>query len=45
MFTSPETALALAKLHQKELIQEAERSRLMARVRRSRKVRDSRIQN
>jgi hypothetical protein len=45
MFTSPETALALAKLHEKELIAEAERSRLLAKVRRNRKSRASRIQN
>jgi hypothetical protein len=45
MFTSPETALTLAKLHQKELIAEAERSRLLASARRSRKSRASRIQN
>jgi hypothetical protein len=45
MFTSPETALTLAKLHQQELIAEAERSRLLASARRSRKSRASRIQN
>jgi hypothetical protein len=45
MFTSPETALTLAKMHQKELIAEAERSRLLASARRSRKARASRIQN
>ena len=45
MFTSPEPALAIAKLHQKELIAEAERSRLLASARRNRKSRASRIQN
>jgi len=45
MFTSPDTVLALAKLHHKELLAEAERSRLLARARRSRKSRASRIQN
>ena len=45
MFTSPETALTLAKMHHKELIAEAERSRLLASARRSRKSRASRIQN
>lgn len=45
MFTSPETVLTLAKLHQKELIAEAERGRLLALARRSRKTRAPRIQN
>jgi len=42
MFTSPDTFFDLAKLHQKELIAEAERSRLLSRARRSRTKRSER---
>jgi len=45
MFTSPETVLALAKLHQKELIAEAEHSRLLSRVRREHRARSARSQS
>jgi hypothetical protein len=45
MFTSPETVLDLAKLHQKELIAEAERSRLLSRVRRAHRARSARAQS
>jgi hypothetical protein len=42
MFTSPDTFFDLAKLHQKELIAEAERSRLLSRARRTRTKRSER---
>jgi hypothetical protein len=42
MFTSPQTVLDLAKLHQKELIAEAERSRLLSRARRAHRTRSAR---
>jgi hypothetical protein len=45
MLISPETARTLAKLHQAEIRADAERGRLFAIARRSRKVRASRIQN
>lgn len=44
MYTSPETVFDLAKLHQRELIAEAERSRVLSsarRHRRGRSVRDT----
>jgi len=42
-----ETVRTLAKLHQAEILADAERGRLLARARRSRsrKVRESRLQN
>lgn len=42
MLFSPETVLDLARLHQKELIAEAERARLLARARRGRRMRFTR---
>jgi hypothetical protein len=45
MLISPETARTLAKLHQAEIRADAERGRLLALARRSRKVRTSHIQN
>ena len=45
MFIAPETAMSIAKLHQAEVLADAERGRLLALARRSRKVRVSRIQN
>lgn len=45
MLISPETVRTIAKLHQAEILAEAERGRLLARARRSRKVRESKIQN
>ena len=45
MLISLETARTIAKLHQAEILADAERGRLLTRARRSRKVRVSRIQN
>ena len=42
MFTSPITILDLARLHQKELIAEADRARLLSRARRGRHTRSAR---
>jgi hypothetical protein len=42
MFTSPQTVLELAKLHHQELVAEAQRSRLSARVRRAARQRSAR---
>lgn len=45
MLISPETARTLAKLHQAEIRADAERGRMFASARRSRKLRASRTQN
>ncbi|MCP2328239.1 hypothetical protein HDA40_006746 [Hamadaea flava] len=42
MFTSPQTVLELAKLHHQELVAEAQRNRLSARVRRAARQRSAR---
>ncbi|NUR73455.1 MAG: hypothetical protein HOU81_21765 [Hamadaea sp.] len=42
MFTSPDTLFDMAKLHQQELIAEADRSRVLARARKSRTKRAER---
>jgi len=42
MFTSPQTVLELAKLHHAELVAEAQRNRLTARVRRAARQRSAR---
>jgi hypothetical protein len=42
MFTSPDTVFEMAKLHQQELIAEADRARLLARARRGRTKRPER---
>ncbi|NUT36303.1 MAG: hypothetical protein HOV79_24875 [Hamadaea sp.] len=45
MFTSPDTVLQLAKLHHKELLADAERSRLLSRVRKASRTRSARAKS